>query len=173
MKREELQALGVKEEIISEIMAMHGRDVQRHKQEAKQQEELAAQLLAQIEKASEQLKDYEPDWKTRVHNAQSEAKAQMDSIRLNAALDKALINANVRDEIAVKAHLNLQEFENTCEGLLADELASKLSDIKSTHSFLFCDAPEFAEFAATPGAQKTSAKSTDEANSAIRAFFSK
>ncbi len=173
MKREELLALGVKEDSINEIMAMHGRDLERHKQEAKLSEQTCSELLAQLEQANAKLLDYEPDWKQKVDNAQSEAQEQMENLRLNVAVDKALINAKARDEVAIKAHLNLQELKQTCEPLLADELASKLSEIKKTHPFLFSDAPEFAEFAATPGAQKTGAKRTDEANSAIRALFSK
>ncbi len=173
MKREELTALGINEKNINEIMALNGRDIEKHKQTVKQQEELAASLLAQLEAANEQLLDYEPNWKQQVCNANENAKTQIEDIRLNATLDKALINAGVRDDIAVKAHLNLQKFKEIGEPLVADELADELSKLKSTHAFLFCDAPEFSVLSSTPGAQKTIGKTTDEANNAIRAYFSR
>ncbi len=173
MKREELLALGIEEKNVSEIMAMHGRDIERHKQAVKEKEELAEQLLAQIDKASEQLADYAPNWKEQLQEAQKQAEAQVEDIRIDVAVDKALINAGARDEIAIKAHLNLPKLKQTCEPLLADELARQLDEIKSTHAFLFADAPEFVAFESTPGTQRAAVKNTDDANNAIRAFFSR
>ena len=80
MKTEELKALGLNDDQVQKVFAMHGEDVNREKQATT---EAKAQLTAaqnQLHEANRKLEGYDPEWKQKAAQAQQEAQQQLDEI---------------------------------------------------------------------------------------------
>ena len=148
MKREDLKKLELSDEVIDQIMAMHGKDVEAHKTTATsaQAELKAAQdQLAEANEAIEGFKKLDVDaiktaadeWKTKYEAAQQEAAAQMSKIKFDHALDGALTGAKAKNAKAVKALLDHEGLKfNEADGSIVG-LNDQLEKIKSENDYLF------------------------------------
>jgi len=124
MKREDLEKIeGLNKEAIDSIMALNGKDIEAWKAKASTAEQAAAEAKAQAESMTAQLaeagkqieafkgmdidgiKKAADDWKAKFEQAQADAQAQIEALRFDTALEKALAAYNVHDPADVLPHL--------------------------------------------------------------------
>ena len=147
MKREDLKEFGLSDEALDKIMALHGVDIERHKQAAASQKAEADALKAQLEEASKQIESFKGhktpeevekavnEWKQKAEQAQRDAVAQLESIKFDHALDGALSAAKAKNAKAVRALLNVDGLKLSDDGILG--LKEQLEKIKSENDYLF------------------------------------
>jgi predicted nucleic acid-binding Zn-ribbon protein len=147
MKREDLTKLGLAEDLINQIMGLHGTDIESHKTKlnaaSTELEGLKAQLI-EANKAIESFKSMDiegvkksaDEWKTKAEQAAAEAQAQMNQLKFDHALDGALNGAKARNAKAVKALLSMDALKLAEDGSIAG-LTEQLEKLKSEAEYLF------------------------------------
>ncbi len=148
MKREDLIKLGVAEDMVDKIMALHGQDIEKHKTAATTAQTEADGLKTQLAEANKQIEAFKSmdiegikraadDWKAKADQAQKEAAAQMAQLKFDHALDGALSGAKAKNAKAVKALLNMEGLKlNDADGSIIG-LKEQLEKIQSENDYLF------------------------------------
>lgn len=177
MKREDLEKIeGLNKEAIDSIMALHGKDIETWKTKTTAAEQAAAEAKAQAEALTAQLADAgkqieafkgmdidgikkaADDWKAQAEKAQAEAKAQIEEIRLNTALEKALATFNVHDPADVLPHLKRDAIKLGENGQFVG-LREQIEPLQTSKPYLFkaaADDPKIVDKTSpTSSAQKS------------------
>ena len=163
------------------MMKQNGIDVENVKGKHADYDELKRQL-GEAGKTIEELKNKAGDaaaiqkaaeeWKSKAEKAEKDAKAKMDALRLDFALERELGKAGARSARAVRAFLDMGKLKLEDGGPDgADEitgLKEQLDKVKSENGFLFED-----EGGAKPPRFSTGAggKSEPASDAAIRAVM--
>lgn len=153
MKTEELKALGLSEEQITAVMKQNGIDVENVKTKFSDYDDLKKQL-GDAGKTIEALKAKAGDaeaiqkavdeWKSKAEKAEQDAKAKMDALRFDYALERELGKAGARNAKAVRALLDTEKLKledggpNKAEEITG--LKEQLDKVKGENGFLFEDA---------------------------------
>lgn len=147
MKREDLKELGLSDEALDKIMALHGADIERHKQAAASQKAEADALKAQLEEAGKQIESFKGhktpeevekavnEWKQKAEQAQRDAAAQLEAVKFDHALEGALSAAKAKNAKAVRALLNVDGLKLSDDGIVG--LKEQLEKIKAENDYLF------------------------------------
>ena len=85
MKTEELKALGLNDEQVQKVFAMHGEDVNREKQAAAEAKAQLTAAQSQLQEANRKLEGYDPEWRQKAAQAQQEARQQLDEMKAQYA----------------------------------------------------------------------------------------
>ena len=120
MKREDLKVLELADEVIDQIMKLHGKDVEAHKVQLTEAEKQVTSLQGQLDEANKTIEGFKEldvdgikaaanEWKTKAEQAKAEATAEIEKLKFDHALEGALTEARAKNPKAVKALLN---FEN-------------------------------------------------------------
>ena len=163
MKREDLKNLGLTDEVIEKagleadlldkIMALHGKDIEKHKEDLATATTAAEGLQKQLDEANKQIESFKElkpeelqkaveDWKTKAETAEAEAKKQIDALKFDHALDGALLGAKAKNPKAVKALLKIDDLKLTDDGKLLG-LDEQVEALKTENDYLFeSDEPE-------------------------------
>jgi dsDNA-specific endonuclease/ATPase MutS2 len=163
MKREDLKKLGLTDEVIEKagleadlpdkIMALHGKDIEKHKEDLATATTAAEGLQKQLDEANKQIESFKElkpeelqkaveDWKTKAETAEAEAKKQIDALKFDHALDGALLGAKAKNPKAVKALLKIDDLKLTDDGKLLG-LDEQVEALKTENDYLFeSDEPE-------------------------------
>lgn len=163
MKREDLKKLGLTDEVIEKagleadvldkIMALHGKDIEKHKEDLATATTAAEGLRKQLDEANKQIESFKElkpeelqkaveDWKTKAETAEAEAKKQIDALKFDHALDGALLGAKAKNPKAVKALLKIDDLKLTDDGKLLG-LDEQVEALKTENDYLFeSDEPE-------------------------------
>lgn len=154
MKREDLKALELTDDLIDKIMALHGKDIEKAKADLSTAQTEAASLKKQLEDAGKQIEDFkkQPDvagvqkaadeWKAKAEQAEKDAAAQIAQLRFDHALDGALSGAKVKNTKTVRALLDLTDLKLEEDGTIR-HLDTQLEQIKKDNDFLFeSDTPQ-------------------------------
>lgn len=147
MKRDELSKLGLEDEAINTIMAIHGADIEKHKQQILETEAQIKALQDQLGEANQAIDGFKAmdvdaikkaadDWKAKAEQAQKEAADQIQKIKFDHSLETALANAKAKNPKAVKALINTQDLKVTESGELLG-LKEQLEAIKADNDYLF------------------------------------
>lgn len=80
--------------------------------------------------------DFDPDWKTKLADAEKAADEKLSAFKLEQAVEGALKDAKVRDAVAVKAHLSMDNVKLTDKGEL-EGLSEQLESLKKDNAYLF------------------------------------
>ncbi len=175
MRREELAEFGVKAEHIDSIMALNGRDIERHKAAAANSELQAEQLRNQLSDANKKLEGYDPEWQQKLESANESAQHKITAFRFENAMGNTLAKYGARDILSVKAHVAMDGLTFNKDTGEIDGLDDQILDIRQKYGYLFngevTAVPVFS--ASTAGAAKTRTSANEEANTAIRALFGK
>lgn len=169
MKREFLEGMGLSKENIDTIMAENGKDITAVKEELNTANTTIATLRNTVAKYDgvdvEKLKGDITSWETKYNEDIAE-------LKLNSALDSALLGARARDVKAIKPFIDMNLVK--LEGEKVIGLEEQLKGIKETKGFLF------EEETKTPfrtGMRQTGTETMvdkkEEANAALRAAFGK
>ncbi|MCM6854568.1 phage scaffolding protein [Enterococcus faecium] len=148
MKREELKELGLTDEQIGSIMALHGVTVNELNSRVSTAEQQATQYQEQLEKNQNELNDFKAnakgnedltkqleDLQSRFDEIKTSSEQQIADLKKSSAIDLALTQAGAKNIKAAKALLDSESLELTEEGLkgLDDQLAA----LKESDGYLF------------------------------------
>lgn len=148
MKREELKELGLTDEQIGSVMALHGVTVNELNSKVSTAEQQATQYQEQLEKNQSELDDFKAkskgnedleqqvtDLQTRLDQNKTDSEQQIADIKKSSAIDLALTQAGAKNIKAVKALLDGESLELAEDGLkgLDDQLAA----LKESDGYLF------------------------------------
>lgn len=148
MKREELKELGLTDEQIGSVMALHGVTVNELNSKVSTAEQQATQYQDQLEKNQNELNEFKEsakgnekleqqvtDLQTKLDQNKSDSEQQIADIKKSSAIDLALTQAGAKNIKAAKALLDGETLELTDEGLkgLDDQLAA----LKESDGYLF------------------------------------
>ncbi|MDW3030807.1 phage scaffolding protein, partial [Enterococcus faecium] len=148
MKREELKELGLSDEQIGSIMALHGVTVNELNSRVSTAEQQATQYQEQLEKNQNELNDFKAnakgnedltkqleDLQSRFDEIKTSSEQQIADLKKSSAIDLALTQAGAKNIKAAKALLDSESLELTDEGLkgLDDQLAA----LKESDGYLF------------------------------------
>lgn len=169
MKREFLEGMGLSKENIDSIMAENGKDINAVQSELNTANTTITTLKNTVAKFDgvdiEKLKNDATAWETKYNK-------DISALKLNSALDNALIGAKARDVKAIKPFLNMDLIKLDGDKLLGFE--EQLKSVKETKGFLFEDdvKPPMRTGIKQSGADGSNDKK-EEANAALRAAFGK
>ena len=90
MKTEELTALGLTEEQARQVLAMNGRDIERHKNDAETLRTQLGTAQKQLNDANSKLEGYDPEWKAKAEQAKNDADAQVAALRRSHAIEAGI-----------------------------------------------------------------------------------
>ena len=146
MKREDLKELNLSDDALDKIMALHGADIEKHKNAVTTAKAEADTLKKQLDDAGKQIESFKgmdvegikkaaDDWKAKYEQAQKDAAAQLESVKFEHSLEGALSAAKAKNIKAVRALLNLEGLKLSDDGILG--LKEQLEKIKAENDYLF------------------------------------
>lgn len=159
MKREDLKALGLADDVIDTIMALHGKGVEAAKTTAAALEAERDQLKAQLAEANTTIEGFKKldvdsikaaadEWKAKAEEATKEADARVAQLRFDHALERALADAKAKNTTAVRALLDLDDLKLAEDGTIR-HLDDQLKTVREANAYLFeSDAPPPPQFVA-------------------------
>jgi len=163
MKREDLKKLGLTDEVIEKagleadlpdkIMALHGKDIEKHKDDLATASATADELQKQLNEANKTIdgfKDLKPeelqkaaeDWETKYKELETQNAKETKQRQFDSALEKGLALFKVKDALEIKPHLKLDKLVIGEDGSIVG-LKEQLEPLKETKDYLFdSDEPE-------------------------------
>lgn len=158
MKREDLKALGLEDEQIGSIMALHGQTVnelngkltgaqqeveQFKTQLATNQTELDS--LKESAKGNDDLTKQLTDLQAAFDTSKAESATKISELQKQSAIDLAITQSGARNVKAVKALLDSSSLELTDNGEVKG-LDKALETVRSENDYLFQGAPKPPQF---------------------------
>lgn len=171
MKKDELTALGLTDEQVSEVMKIHGLDIERHKSSAAtittERDELKSQLAA----ANEKLAGYDPDWKSKSEQAAKDADARVAAVKMDYAIDAALQKAGARNAALVRGLVDKSKLVLDGEAVIG--LDAQIDALKKDEStaFVFAQTPKPRTGILQGDGNPAVQSDNSTVNAAIRAAF--
>ncbi|MCR1897812.1 phage scaffolding protein [Irregularibacter muris] len=146
MKREFLKELRLEEETINKIMAENGKDIEKYKTLSETKEKEVKTLQGQLDTANKEIESYKEmdiesikqsarDFQKKLEDTQVQAKADIEKLQFDHALEKALAGAKARNVKAVKALLDLEGLKLNNGELVG--INEQLEKIKQENNYLF------------------------------------
>lgn len=146
MEREYLEGLKLDNDTIDKIMAEHDKDIDGLKQQVDTLEAEKESLAGQLGEANRQIEDFRgmdiegikqaaDDWKTKAEAAEAKAKADVEKLQFDYALNAALTGARARDTRAVTALLDMEGLKLNNGEIVG--LKDQLERLKAEKEFLF------------------------------------
>ena len=147
MNREDLKALELSDEVIDQIMKLHGLDVEGQKSSLTQAQQTIDDLKNQVASASETIEGFKKldvdgikaaadEWKLKAEQAETEANEKIAKLKFDHALEFALNGAKAKDPDVVKVKLNMDNLKLGDDGKIIG-LEDQLKGIKESHDYLF------------------------------------
>lgn len=178
MKREDLEKLELSKEVIDQVMAMNGKDIEATKAKITAIEQERDTLKNQLTEANQQIESFKAmdieaikksadEYKAKFEQAEADAKAQMNQLKFDHALDGALTEAKAKNAKAVKALLNIEGLKLTDEGAIVG-LKEQLEKIKSENDYLFESETKPPKFTLGGGQKSTGSAEEGNLGGAIR-----
>ena len=147
MKREELKELGLTDEQIGSVMALHGVTVNELNSRVSTAEQQATQYQEQLEKNQNELNDFKAnakgnedltkqleDLQSKFDETKTSSEQQIADLKKSSAIDLALTQAGAKNIKAAKALLDGESLELTDEGLKG--LDEQLAALKESDGYL-------------------------------------
>lgn len=146
MEREYLEGLKLDNDTIDKIMAEHGKGINALKQQVSTLETEKESLAGQLGEANRQIEDFRgmdiegikqaaDDWKTKAEAAEAKAKADVEKLQFDYALNAALTGARARDTRAVTALLDMEGLKLNNGEIVG--LKDQLDKLKAEKDYLF------------------------------------
>ena len=114
MKKEDLIALGIADDVADKIFALHGKDLEKFKTASETAKTEIETFKTQLTEANKQIEGFKgmdvegvkksaDEWKTKFEQSQADAIAQLAQIKFDHALESALTGAKAKNAKAVRA----------------------------------------------------------------------
>ena len=124
MTKEELIALGLTEEQISEVFKINGKDVEKAKGDLSTKETELASTKEQLKTANTEIESYKSmdiegikasaeSYKTKFEAAEKKAKEEIDALKFEHSIESALAKAGAKNVKAAKALLDIESLKNS------------------------------------------------------------
>lgn len=149
MKREDLKALGLSDEQIGSIMALHGQTVNElngklssAQQEAQQYQSQLADNQKELEtlkksaKGNDELTSQLADLQAKFNSSKAESETKLADLKKQSAIDLALTTAGALNSKAAKALLDLDSLTLNDKGEV-EGLTSAVETLQKDNAFLF------------------------------------
>ena len=156
MKRGFLEELGLEKDVIDKVMEEYGRDVEKYKADIAVLENEKTALTSNIAERDEQLTALKEsagaseNLKAQIEELQATNKADVErltaenkAIRINAAVEQALLLAKAKNITATKSLLNLTDAELTEDGTVKG-LTDQIDKLKAAEDSSFMFEPDSA-----------------------------
>jgi hypothetical protein len=148
MKRDELKALGLEDEVLDKVMAIHGKDIERHKADLETAEGTVQTLTEQLDEANttiasfkemdiEAIKQSAAEYKEKFDTAKQESEQKIAGLKFDHALEKALTNARARNFKSVKALLDLDQLKLDEDGETLEGFEDQIQKVVEENEYLF------------------------------------
>lgn len=114
----------------------------------------------QLETANASLADYDPEWKSKLEQAQADGEKKLNDYKFEQSVEKAISDSGAADVVSVKANLDMSTVAPGEDGEISG-LSEQLEKLKAEKPFLFkAEAPEpkLNLGGSTPGAQNNTKK---------------
>jgi len=146
MKREDLKALELEDDVVDKIMKLHGQDIEDHKSKLEAAEKQTDDLQGRLEEANKTIEGFKEmdvdgikaaadDWKAKAEQAEKDAKTQIEQLKFDHALEGALTSAKAKNPKAVKALLDMEALKYN-EGKIIG-LEEQLKTVQEENDYLF------------------------------------
>jgi len=150
MKKEELIALGIAEDVADKVFALHGKDITKIQTNLDTTKTEVETFKTQLTEANKQIENFKglnidqikasaDEYKTKFEKAQTDATKQVADLKFNYALDSALTGAKAKNVKAVTALLSRDALKLNDDGSILG-LNEQLEAIKKDNDYLFTDA---------------------------------
>lgn len=109
----------------------------------------------QLETANASLADYDPEWKSKLEQAQADGEKKLNDYKFEQSVEKAIADSGAADVVSVKANLDMSTVVPGEDGEISG-LSEQLEKLKTTKPFLFKTAepdPKLNLGGSTPGAK--------------------
>jgi hypothetical protein len=148
MKREDLIKLGIAEDVVDKIMALHGSDIETHKGKLTATQAELDTFKIQLGDANKQIESFKgmdiegvkktaDEYKAKFEAAQAEGAKQMAALKFDHALEGALTGAKAKNAKAVRALLDANALKlNDADGSIIG-LDDQIKKIKEGNDYLF------------------------------------
>lgn len=93
-------------------------------------------ISKQLDDANAKFADYDPDWKTKLADAQAEGEKKLNDYKFEQTVEKAIVNAGAADVVSVKANLDMSAVTQGEDGTI-EGLTEQLEKLKTEKPFLF------------------------------------
>ncbi len=156
MKREDLKALELSDDVIEKVMSMHGKGIESLKSNLTTLQAETDGLKTQLTEAGAQIEKFKgmdidgikaaaDDWKAKAEKAQTDAAAQLAAVKFDHALESALTGAKAKNAKAIQALLSTDALKDANGEFIAERFNEQLEKIKSENDYLFADAKPIPE----------------------------
>lgn len=147
MKKSELLELGLADEVADKILAIHGKDIEKHKQALTAAETERDNLKSQLEEANSTIEAFKKldvdaiqraadEWKAKAEAAERSSAEQIYKLKFDYALESALVGAKAKNTKAVRALLDLESLKLDENGQISG-LDKQLEKIRAEADYLF------------------------------------
>lgn len=130
-------------------------------------------ISRQLETANASLADYDPEWKSKLEQAQAEGDKKLNDYKFEQAVESAINNAGAADLVSVKANLDMSKIAQGEDGKITG-LDEQFAELKQSKPFLFKTAEEpkkKLDLGGPTGGAK--AKSGSNLKSAVEDYYNK
>ncbi len=171
MTTDELKNLGLSDEQCQQVSDLHNNEVSALQTQLGEKDTTISGLNTQLSSANKKLEDFDPDWKTKAAQAQTDADNKVNEYRFNAALEKAITDSKAKDSVSVKAHLNMDGLKFSDGKIIG--LDEQLKKIKEEKAYLFENESKLPYMSSHTGGAENGFKGNknEQANAAFRAAF--
>ncbi len=173
MKTDELKALGLSDDQVQRVFALHGEDVNGLKTTIATLTAERDTARASLGEANKKLEGYDPDWKQKAADAQQQAEQQIAGIKARYAAASAADALKFTSESAKKAFLS----DLAAKKLPLQDDGKLLGFDDFVKSYKESDPGAFApdgglpRVAASAAGQPAAPTTKEQANAALRAAF--
>lgn len=99
-------------------------------------------ISKQLEAANANLADYDPEWKSKLEQAQADGEKKLNDYKFDQSVEKAIADSGAADVFSVKANIDMSTVTPGEDGAISG-LSEQLESLKTKKPFLFkTDAPE-------------------------------
>lgn len=141
MKREFLKELGLADDVIDKVMAENGKDIEAIKGKLDAREKELATAQQTIQQLQDTVRKYDgvdvQKLKDEVAAWEKKYNEDLGRLKLESAMETALMSARAKNTKAVKALLNMEQIRLDGEKLLG--LDEQLTELKKNEPYLFED----------------------------------
>lgn len=173
MKTDELKALGLSDDQVQRVFALHGEDVNGLKTTIATLTAERDTARTSLGEANKKLEGYDPDWKQKAADAQQQAEQQIAGIKARYAAASAADALKFTSESAKKAFLSdlaAKKLPLQDDGKLLG-FDDFVKSYKESDPGAFAPDGRLPRVAASAAGQPAAPTTKEQANAALRAAF--
>ena len=126
----------------------------------------------QLKTANQNLEGYDPDWQTKLAQAQADGEKKLNDYKFEQAVENAINNAGAADLVSVKANLDMSKIAQGEDGKITG-LDEQLAELKTNKPFLFKSDERQKKLNLGGPTGGAKAKSGSNIKSAVEDFYKK